>query len=87
MILTLFFSGIRAISELPIVLKSSGTENKPGRNTSLRACFQRRVQGRDLDHRPSRLSNDKRLSARCLVHQTGQLRFVFMDVDRNHETP
>ena len=47
----------------------------------------RRVQGCDLDHRPSCLSNDKRLSARRLVHQTGQLRFGFMDVDRNHDPP
>ncbi|SRR6266480_475276 len=30
---------IRAISELPIVLKSSGTENRPRRNPSLRTCF------------------------------------------------
>src|SRR2546421_13011131 len=30
---------IRAISERPIVLKSSGTENRPRRNPSLRTCF------------------------------------------------
>src|SRR5215469_12291470 len=30
---------IRSISERPIVLKSSGIENGPGRNPSLRSCF------------------------------------------------
>src|SRR5215469_14979373 len=30
---------IRSISELPIVSKSSGIENGPGRNPSLRICF------------------------------------------------
>src|SRR5947207_15693076 len=30
---------IRAISELTIVLKSSGTENRPRRSPSLRTCF------------------------------------------------
>lgn len=30
---------IRSISELPIALKSSGTENRPRRNPSLRTCF------------------------------------------------
>jgi hypothetical protein len=78
---------IRLISKLPIVLKSSGTENRPRRNPSLRTCFPVGVsRAVTLTIGFPAFGNDERLSARCLVYQTGQLRFGFMYVDCDHAT-